>query len=143
MRLINNPVHRSKAVEQTLQKLGGPNAVLFDTLREAMGFSAALGYREKRRLPLDIKEGKEDIQQGLYMMNEAVDLVFAIALAADKTIDVLKPENEKECIKIFEEYANGGLHLMQEWLDLYSDIDVEEAIWRGLSDHRIKMCDQS
>lgn len=132
MRMLSNSVNRSKAVENTLQVLGGKDAVLFTTLRDALSFAATLGYKESRRMPLDPNLGKEDIQASVYHMHEAVDLIFAMAIAVSKSIDILKPENEKECIQIFEEYANGGLHLITEWLELYADINVEDAIWRGL-----------
>lgn len=132
MRYISNSVHRSKVYENTLQALGGPNAKLFQTLRDALSFAAALGYRERRRLKLDERAGREDIQAQIYNGNDAVDLIFAIALAEAKSAEILKPTNEKECIQIFEEYANGGLSLITEWIERYPDIDVEDAIWRGL-----------
>ena len=132
MRMIRNPVNRSKVYENTLQILGGPGAKLFPTLRDALGFAAALGYREKRRWPLDPGVGKEDIQAQIYNDNDAIDLIFAIALAENKSAEILKLENEKHCIQIFEEYANGGLALITEWINRYADLDVEVAIWRGL-----------
>ena len=132
MRMISNPVNRSKVYEGTLQILGGPGAKLFPTLRDALSFAAALGYRERRRWPLDAKAGKEDIQAQIYNGNDAIDLIFAIGLAEKKSAEILKLENEKECIEIFEEYANGGLALITEWIDRYADLDVEVAIWRGL-----------
>jgi dnd system-associated protein 4 len=91
-----------------------------------------LGYKERRRLPLDPSAGTEDIAGAQYQLNEAVDLLLALALAEEKQSDVLRPEREKECIQIYEEYANGGLDLIHSWIDRYADIDVEEAVWRGL-----------
>ena len=128
MRMISNSVNRSKAYEQTLQILGGTGTKLFPTLRDALSFAAALGYRERRRWPLDPKAGKEDIQAQIYNENDAIDLIFAIGLAEKKSAEILKRENEKECIEIFEEYANGGLALITEWIDRYADLDVEVAI---------------
>lgn len=132
MRMISNPVNRSKVYEEILQILGGAGAKLFPTLRDALSFAAALGYREKRRLPLDVKAGKEDIQAQIYNGNDAIDLIFAIGLAEKKSAEILKLENEKECIEIFEEYANGGLAIINEWIERYADLDVEVAIWNGL-----------
>lgn len=132
MRTISNPVNRSKIYEETLQILGGQGAKMFPTLRDALSFAAALGYRERRRWPLDAKAGREDIQAQIYNGNDALDLVFAIGLAEKKSAEILKLENEKECIEIFEEYANGGLALITEWIERFADLDVEVAIWRGL-----------
>jgi dnd system-associated protein 4 len=133
MRAINNNVHRSGAYEDTLQILGGSGSTLFPTLRDALGFAATLGYREGRRLQFDKNFGREDLQPSVYVSSqESVDLIFMIGLAESKSTDILKLENEKECIKIFEEYANGGLALIAEWLDLYPDISVDDAVFKGL-----------
>jgi dnd system-associated protein 4 len=105
---------------------------MFVTLRDALSFAAALGYREGRRWPLDEKLGREDIQASVYNGNDAIDLIFAISLAEARSAEILKPSNERECIQIFEEYANGGLALITEWIEKYPDVDLEMAIWRGL-----------
>lgn len=133
MRLIHAPVKRSKLFEQTLQKLGGKDATLFPTLREALTFCAILGYRERRRVPLDQNAGTEDIAGAQYQINEAVDMVFALALAESKTSDVLRPDRERDCVQIYEEYANGGLELVQSWIDRFANLDVEDAVWKGLN----------
>lgn len=132
MRMLNNAVHRSRVYEETLQLLGGPNSKMFSTLRDALSFAAALGYHEGRRWKLDEKFGREDIQSSVYNGNDAIDLIFAIALAEAKNAEILKHTNEKDCILIFEEYANGGLALLSEWLETYPDVDIEVAIWKGL-----------
>lgn len=132
MRAIYSPVRRSKKYETTLQKLGGKDAI-FPTLREALSFCAVLGYKERRRAPFDHGAGTEDIAGAQYQLNEAVDVVFALALADHKDSDILRPDRERDCIQIYEEYANGGLELVQGWLDRFADIGVEDALWRGLN----------
>ena len=138
MRLIQTPVKRSKLFEATLQKLGGKDATMFPTLREALTFCAVLGYKERRRVALDPSAGSEDIAGAQYQTNEALDIMFALALADAKTSDVLRPDRERDCVLIYEEYANGGLELMQSWIDRYSDLDVEDAVWRGLATIGVK-----
>ena len=138
MRLIHSPVRRSKVYENTLQALGGKDAKLFPTLREAMSFCAVLGYKERRKKQLDPHAGTEDIAGAQYQINEAVDIVFALALAEAKNSDILRPEQERDCVQIYEEYANGGLELVQTWIDRYSDVSVEDAVWRGLNTIGIK-----
>tara|TARA_R110001592_G_scaffold197769_4_gene445793 strand:+ start:2880 stop:3344 length:465 start_codon:yes stop_codon:yes gene_type:complete len=132
MRTIHLPVRRSKLFEATLQQLGGKDAAMFATLREALTFCAVLGYKERRRVELDQNAGAEDIAGAQYQLNEAVDILFALALAEDKSSDILRPERERECIQIYEEYANGGLELIQSWIERFADLDVDDAIWRGL-----------
>ena len=138
MRAIHSPVRRSKAYEATLQKLGGQGATMFATLREALTFCAMLGYKERRRLPLSLQAGVEDIAGAQYQINDAVDMLFALALAESKTSDVLRPDRERDCVQIYEEYANGGLELVQSWIDRFADIDVEDAVWRGLNSIGVK-----
>lgn len=133
MRLITSPVRRSKVYENTLQALGGKDAALFPTLREALSFCAVLGYKERRKRPLNPHAGTEDIAGAQYQINEAVDIVFALAIADAKNSDILRPEQEKDCVQIYEEYANGGLDLVQSWIERYSDVSVEDAVWRGLN----------
>jgi dnd system-associated protein 4 len=132
MRIIHLPVRRSKIYEGTLQQLGGKDATMLPTLREALTFCAVLGYKERRRLPINQNSGVEDIAGAQYQLNEAVDILFALALAESKNSDILKPEREKECIQIYEEYANGGLELIQSWIERFADLDVDEAVWRGM-----------
>lgn len=133
MRVIQAPVRRSKRYETTLQRLGGKDSKMFPTLREALTFCAVLGYKERRRKPLEPNAGTEDIAGAQYFNNEAVDILFAIALAETKGSDILRIECERDCIQIYEEYANGGLDLVQTWIDRFADVDVEEAVWRGLN----------
>lgn len=133
MRLIHTPVKRSKKFETTLQKLGGGKDSMFPTLREALTFCAVLGYKERRRVPLDPSTGTEDIAGAQYQLNDAVDVLFALALADTKGSDVLRPDRERDCVQIYEEYANGGLELIQSWLDRFADVDVEDAVLRGLN----------
>lgn len=133
MRLIHTPVKRSKLYEQTLQRLGGKDATMFPTLREALTFCAMLGYKERRKRPLSPDAGTEDIAGAQYHLNDAVDVIFALALADSKSSDILRADREKECVQIYEEYANGGLELVQSWIDRFADVDVEMAVWRGLN----------
>lgn len=133
MRLIHLPVKRSKVYEDTLQKLGGKDGTMFPTLREALTFCAVLGYKERRKRALDPNSGTEDIAGAQYQLNDAVDMVFALALADAKTSDVLRPDSDKESIQIYEEYANGGLELVQSWIERFADVSVDDAVWRGLS----------
>lgn len=137
MRYITSSVYRSGEFEELVQMLGASEnkageAKLFKLLRDVLTFAAVLGYREKQRRPFNPKYGREDIQASVYQRNEATEIIYAIALGDQKTTDILKPENERECIQIFEEYANGGLNIINGWLEKYANIDPEDAIMRGL-----------
>ena len=138
MRLIQTPVKRSREFEDTLQSLGGKDATMFPTLREALTFCAVLGFKERRRKPLSSSAGTEDIAGAQYQSNDAVDVMFALALAEAKDSDILRPDKEQECVKIYEEYANGGLELVKSWIDRHANVDIEDAVWRGLQSIGVK-----
>lgn len=143
MRLIQTPVKRSREFEETLQKLGGKDAKMFPTLREALTFCAVLGFKERRKKPLSSTIGTEDIAGAQYQSNDAVDLMFALALADAGDSDILRPDKEGDCVKIYEEFANGGLEMIQSWIDRHANIDVEDAVWRGLQSMGIKPSDKA
>jgi dnd system-associated protein 4 len=105
---------------------------LFPTIREFLSFSALLGYSEGRKIPLDKKAGVEDIAGAQYEHHEAFEIVLALAIAASKSSDILKEGNEAECALIYEEYANGGMTLVAEWLAASPDQGPDRAIYTGL-----------
>ena len=45
-----------------------------------------------------------------------MDLLYLIALAEKRDVDILREENEDKMIQVFEEYANGGLQVLTDWL---------------------------
>jgi dnd system-associated protein 4 len=115
-------INRSKIHEDFVQRLAihkvpGSDRTLFPTIRELLCFAALLGFSEQRRVPLDRTAGVEDISyQQFEREGAAEDVIWTIAVAETKGVDVLREGHEAECAKIFEEYANGGLGLMKDFL---------------------------
>ncbi len=131
-------INRSKAFEDIVQQLctnekfPESNATLFPTIRELLSFCALLGYSEGRKVPLDRAAGIEDIAGAQYEHHEAIEIVWSIGVAHTNGTDILKDGNEKECAEIFEEYANGGLAIIAEWLEASPDLPSYKAIQSGL-----------
>jgi len=115
-----------------VEKLPELGKSLFPTIREFMSFAALLGYSEGRRIPLDRKAGVEDIAGAQYEHHEAIEILFALAIAEKKNSDILREGNESECVQIYEEYANGGMSLVAEWLAAAPDLAPDQAIYTGL-----------
>lgn len=114
-------INRSKVYESVVQQLAGQPLVghdrrLFPTIRELLCFAALLGYSEGRRIPLDRSEGVEDISYQQFERGDAENLIFLIAVAETKDVNVLREDNEIQCAEIFEEYANGGLAIIKDCL---------------------------
>lgn len=114
-------INRSRVYEDIVQKLAGQNVPgtdrrLFPTIRELLCFAALLGFSEERRIPLDRSQGVEDVSYQQFERGDAEDLIYMIALAEEKNMDVLREGEEGKCAEIFEEYANGGLAIIKDFL---------------------------
>lgn len=130
-------INRSKIHEPIVQRLAVDKLPeigksLFPTIRELLSFAALLGYSEGRKIPLNSKLGTEDIGGSVYEHHEAMEIIYALAIAENNSSDILKEGREAECAKIYEEYANGGLELITDWLTAYADQSPEKAIFNGL-----------
>lgn len=130
-------VHRSKAFEPIIQRLGGTSSEdgdnrVFRTLRDALTFCSFLGFREGVRLPLDKKAGTEDIQATVYQNTDGIDAIFALAVAETSDTNVLKIDREAEMRTIYEEYANKGLEIVSLWLRENPDLNTQSALIQGL-----------
>jgi dnd system-associated protein 4 len=130
-------INRSRIHEDMVQrlamiKLPGADRTLFPTIRELLCFAALLGYSEKRRVPLDEEAGVEDVSYQQFERGDAEDLIYLIALAESKDPEILKDGEEGRCAEIFEQYANGGLHIIREALlrtgGEYPDRDLLELL---------------
>lgn len=115
-------INRSKLHEDIVQRLSmqnipGSDRKLFPTIRELLCFAALLGFSEKRRIPLDRTAGVEDISYQQFERDPAAeDLLWTIAVAETQDTEVLREGEEARCAEIFEEYANGGLALIKDFL---------------------------
>ncbi|MBK6631643.1 MAG: DNA phosphorothioation-associated protein 4 [Betaproteobacteria bacterium] len=81
-------------------------------------FAAQVGYHNKRREPLKAIEAGKGIDQSTFGNSPAwPGVVFLISLADSGAADVLggSPENEELRLVAFQEYANGGLTILQEF----------------------------
>ena len=125
-------IHEDMVQRLAMLKLPGTERTLFPTIRELLCFAALLGYSERRRLPLDKEKGFEDVSYQQFERGDAEDLIYLIALAETKNPEVLKDGEESRCAEIFEEYANGGLQVIQESMlrggGEYPDRDILEFL---------------
>lgn len=130
-------INRSRTHEEmvqrlAMQKLPNTERTLFPTIRELLCFAALLGYSEKRRVPIDKEKGVEDVSYQQFERGDAEDLIYLIALAETRDPEILKDGEESRCAEIFEEYANGGLHILGEALRRgggeYPDRDILELL---------------
>jgi dnd system-associated protein 4 len=131
------PVRRSKRHETLVRQLAEANhphasRPIFPTMRELMCFAAVLGFEKDRKRPLDVTTSEID---GRTFENhqQSLDLIYLIALADTKNVDVLRENNEDQCLGIFEQYAEGGFEEIAAWLkERPEDENGDEAILQAL-----------
>lgn len=122
-------VRRSKAHKtliDTLYSIKDQNTDMsvFKFIKSLQCYAALLGFQEGKRMPFD-NEDKENIEWRIFETDGYTDYIFLIALAETQDTHVLKYDevnsdtdnHSEDMVKIFEEYANGGFHILQSWMD--------------------------
>lgn len=116
-------VQRATDKEEMIKLLTqGPDAP-FREIWRLMLFAAALGYRENRRIQLVHIDTGKGIDDRIFS-NSPVwpGFLYLLALVCTSESDSLSGSNERceQRITFFEEYANGGLAILQEQLETSS-----------------------
>ncbi|MBE9205578.1 DNA phosphorothioation-associated protein 4 [Nostoc sp. LEGE 06077] len=108
----------------------------FQTYVEVMVFAAALGAKHKKRVPIEgIAKDISPLRQD-YFSNSFALLINLLAITESKDIKILSEEDfaDEQRIHIFEEYANGGLEIIQN--ELRGAVDYSERLLLMLSSER-------
>lgn len=111
----------------------------FQTYVDVMVFAAALGAKRKKRVPLvEFARDLDPIRRDYFDNNRCELLInlLAISETQDQKILADNEESDEQRIKIFEEYANGGLEILQD--ELRGAVDYSERILLILSFERIQ-----
>jgi dnd system-associated protein 4 len=116
----------------------------FQTYADVILFAAVLGARQKQRIPLGEISKKEPgpISIEIFIARGYDPVMKIIAIAATENINVISPVSsgaatdrqadfEQQRIQIFEEYANGGLEILDR--ELCGAVDYTERILLMLS----------
>jgi dnd system-associated protein 4 len=94
---------------------------MFSTYADVVAFAASLGVKHQRRSPVGEVSQSEPapISLEVFMARGYERLIRLIAVISTEDIQVLSREDESAeamRVKIFEEYANGGLEKLQQEL---------------------------
>ena len=94
-----------------------PSERTFQSYADALVFAAALGMRQGRREPIkEYSKEIDPIRQDIFTgkgYDQVINLL-AVADTNDPRIVASNEAAEEERIKIFEEYANAGLEIIEE-----------------------------
>lgn len=99
----------------------------FQTYADVMAYAAALGSQKGKRLPFDeISNNPDPIPQEHFISRkyEALIQLLAVASTEDPKSLAGNEDVEEQQIRIFEEYANAGLELMNK--ELTGSVDYFE-----------------
>lgn len=111
----------------------------FQTYVDVMLFAAALGAKRRKRVPLvEFARDLDPIRRDYFNNNKCELLINLLALSIIQNQNVLADDekSDEQRIKIFEEYANGGLEILQQ--ELRGAVDYSEQILLILSSERFK-----
>ena len=116
MRTIRRPEQFEPLVRQLAEN---PHPIskrsIFATMRELLCFAAVLGFNEEVRTP--VGDRTKEIDGRIFENSQqAIDLIYLLALAGTRDAGILQPEREEEMIRVFEEYAASGLAVLDRWL---------------------------
>lgn len=115
----------------------------FQTYVDVILFAAALGVKRKKRVPLvEFTKDLDPIRRDYFDNNkcELVINLLAISEKQDPNILADNEQSDEKRIKIFEEYANAGLEILQN--ELRGAVDYSERIILILSSEHIKQDEQ-
>ena len=130
-------VRREARLDHVYRKLGGvphpiTNKSIFPTFRDTLAFAALVGFEEEAQVRLT----GDLLELDGRLVNEhpqTMDVVYMIALAHTKDINILRDDNEDNALLIFEEFANGGFRIIEGWLkESPEDLAGDKAILNAL-----------
>ncbi|MGL5668869.1 MAG: hypothetical protein ACRDD9_22430 [Shewanella sp.] len=109
---------RFESLEERLCSTKGAtnDSRVFSTLKELMVFAALVGYQLDEYQPLDAKIRTTAILLDTYATTDHDAFIYLIALAKEPSLNILKDENIRDAIGIFEGYCNGGLRYIDSWV---------------------------
>lgn len=90
----------------------------FPTFRDLLIFAAAVGFRQERRVPFTASSGDPIRYEVLTAPGYSDTLINMIAANVVDDPEIMDGARTEERIKIFEEYANGGLEYIQEQVNV-------------------------
>ncbi|MGF1688794.1 hypothetical protein L4C36_19260 [Photobacterium japonica] len=92
------------------------DARVFSTVKELMVFAALIGYQLGDYQPLKSKVNTTPILLDTYATTGHDAYIYLLALAKEPSLNMLKDENLRDAIGIFEGYCNSGLMHIDSWV---------------------------
>lgn len=128
--ILTKDVRRNREYEDVVNILvhgalegggGQSDKRIFSYIKDLMIFAAMVGKKYERTQSVSKENIGITLQtySGVSSKNSISDqqnIIFMFGLLTYKDMNKIRDENIDDCIKVFEEYCNGGLSLIKEWL---------------------------
>jgi dnd system-associated protein 4 len=129
---IRRPQHHERLMLELQEEAG------FATFRDILLLAAAVGFQSARRAPFTAAAGDPIRYETLTVpaYSEALINMIAARVAKDDP-EIMDDKRIEERVKIFEEYANGGLECIQEQVNVRHQpaaLVVADLVTEALSD---------
>lgn len=131
----NYRVRRPKQYDSLLNILKDKDEGVFSTLKSALVFSAAIGF--KQQIKIEFLESSEPIIFNLFNDFKDRPFIYAMALTEFNDVTYLREDKFLETIRLFEEYAAGGLQYLDGILDKSNLKESVEVLLADYSDDNI------
>ena len=131
---VNNKyrIRRSAQQQEMMQKLMSGNK-LFESYRDILVLSAAIGYANEAYIP--IKKAASDGVLMQFFSEKDWDFIDLLAYAHKKEQAVLYTDEKYE---IFSAYANGGFEILIKLLEIDQTTDIDDTL---LETKFLKLCE--
>jgi len=122
-------VQRDATKDELIKNLCDPKTGVFTEIWRLLLFAALLGKARNKREPLKQVDGSKSFPASYFSASPVwPGIIHLLALAEGSGPESLKAENWDESLRIFEEYANGGLSLLQGHDSLFSSQGISQFI---------------
>jgi len=108
---MSTDVRKPRQFDEMLKKLCQEDNKIFSTYKDALVFAACLGFDRQRRVPFD--KDTERVRMEVFRGEFDTAIFHCIGIAETKNPAIMSSTMEQERVRIFEEYANGGLEIIQ------------------------------
>jgi dnd system-associated protein 4 len=88
---------------------------VFDTYMELLCFAACLGH--SRSLSVSFENSAEPVPWHIFENSGKDSVVNLVAAVASEDFAIVGTDRFSDKLKVFEEYANGGLQILSELID--------------------------
>lgn len=110
-----NSINRSSEFNHVIDTLVGRGGdKVFKAMYELICFAAYVGVNNNKRLKIKTNSKEEPIDLQLFISNSLDRHIWTINLFANG--DVARFLDHNSCIETFEEFANGGMHIISQRL---------------------------